>query len=390
MGKRKNEEDEIRRKIKKLETKLLRRTRGRSRILYSSDSSETDGKYDMIVDSEARQDRCSSPRGHVAAPPPPRAAASSPTPAPDSPQQPPPQPPTQQEPPRPASPRPGPSSAPDLPETQPQVLSSSAQDQELDDDILLMLGDAPRPELALGDSIHKDVASRWHEILLKGLQKEVKEKLFQEYLVPSNCDLLVAPTLNAEAKAALTVSSIKRDHAIMEKQKQLGIALSALAQATDLLLKPDASAQKILKPVSDACRILCDSHYLETKTRRYFVVSSVNTDLKETLTNTVRDGFLFGDNVTDKLKAAQSIQKSGETLKHTPKPFNNRFNKNNFVLNKKSQKNNLNFKPLHQRTQSKPDAGHYRPPPRSSRPSGARAPRRSSSPRRRSHRSYRR
>ncbi|XP_061711559.1 uncharacterized protein LOC133520880 [Cydia pomonella] len=344
----------------------------------------------MIVDSEARQERSLSPRGHVASPPPPRAAAPTPTPVRDPPQQPLSQPPTQQEPPRPASPRPGPSSAPDLPETQPQVLSSSPKDQELGDDILLMLGDAPKPELALGDSIHKDVASRWHEILLKGLQKEVKEKLFQEYLVPSNCDLLVAPTLNAEAKAALTDNLIKRDHAIMEKQKQLGIALSALAQAMDLLLKPDASAQNILKPVSDACRILCDSHYLETKTRRYFVASSINTDLKETLTNTVRDGFLFGDNITDKLKVAQSVQKSGETLKHTPKPLNNRFNKNNFVLNKKSHKNNLNFKPLHQRRQSKPDAGHYRPSPRSSRPSGARATRRPSSPRRRSYRSYRR
>ncbi|XP_061704194.1 proline-rich protein 12-like [Cydia pomonella] len=224
----------------------------------------------MIVDSEARQERSLSPRGHVASPPPPRAAAPTPTPVRDPPQQPLSQPPTQQEPPRPASPRPGPSSAPDLPETQPQVLSSSPKDQELGDDILLMLGDAPKPELALGDSIHKDVASRWHEILLKGLQKEVKEKLFQEYLVPSNCDLLVAPTLNAEAKAALTDNLIKRDHAIMEKQKQLGIALSALAQAMDLLLKPDASAQNILKPEAEQarCRALPTVAALQPPERR--------------------------------------------------------------------------------------------------------------------------
>ncbi|KAI8428764.1 hypothetical protein MSG28_007445 [Choristoneura fumiferana] len=342
MGKRKSEEEVIRSKIKKLKTELQRRTSCRSRIIYSSDSSEADD--DFIVNSEAQEEQRSSSHDHVESP---RLAASPPlTPVPDALQEASPQPSTHQKPQRPASALPGPSSAPDLPKTSPQVPPSSPDDQELDDDVLLMLGDAPQPETALGDNIHKDVASRWRDILLKGLQKEVKEKLFQEYPVPSNCDLLVAPTLNPEAKAALIENLVKRDHSLMQKQKQIGVALSALAQALDLLLKQDASKQTILKSVSDACRILCDSHYLETKTRRYFVVSSINTDLKDTLTNTVRDGFLFGENISDKLKAAQSIQKSGDTLKNTPKPFNNRFNKNNFVLNKtKPQKNNLNFKP---------------------------------------------
>ncbi|XP_047994403.1 proline-rich protein 12-like [Leguminivora glycinivorella] len=259
MGKRKNEEEEIRKKIRRLESKLLRRARSRSRVLYSSDSSETDD--DKIVDSDPRDERHASPRDHVASPPapPPRAATPPPTPASAPPPPPPPQPrtpqpPTQPAPPRPASPQPGPSSAPDLPVAQPQVLSSAPEDAELGDDILLMLGDAPKPELVLGDAIHKDVASRWQEILLKGLQKEAKEKLLQEYLVPSNCDLLVAPTLNAEAKAALTDNLVRRDHAIMEGQRQLGIALAALAQAMDLLLKPDAAVQNVLKPVTPASK----------------------------------------------------------------------------------------------------------------------------------------
>lgn len=233
-----------------------------------------------------------------------------------------------------------------------------------------MLGDAPKPESALGNSIHKDLASRWQDILQKGLQKETKEKLQQEYLVPSNCDLLIAPALNPEAKAALSETLLKRDISIMQKQRQLGLAMSALAQAVDLLIKQESSPQKILKPLSDACRIICDSHYLETKTRRNFVISSINTKLKDTLINTVRDGFLFGDNVTEKLKVAKSIQKSGDTLKNAPKPFNNGFNKNSFTVKGKNQKGNLNFRTLHRKTPNKPDAGSSRPPQRSSRPDG--------------------
>lgn len=344
---------------------------------------------DIFIDTDERVDRSSPESDHVEPPPcvspghvlprrvsPPQATDSSRRIS------------SQREQTRPVSPRPGPSSAQDTPG---QILASNIQasspeDPELDEDILTLLGDAPKPEIALGKSIHKDVASRWNEILLKGLQKEVKEKLLEKYRVPSNCNLLIAPVLNPEAKAALPETLVKRDNSIMQKQKQLGVALSALAQAVDLLINQESSAQKILQPISDACRILCDNHYLETKTRRYFVVSSINTNLKETLSNTIRDGNLFGDNVTEKLKVAKTIQKSGETLKNTPKPFNNRFNKNNFTLNKsRPQKNNLNFKTLHRKTQSKRDAGPSRAPPqRASQSSLPRHP--PSSPRRRSYR----
>lgn len=294
---------------------------------------------------------------------------------------------------RPGSPRPGPSSAPDLPVDQQIIPDPQAalpeEELELDEDILKMLGDAPKPETALGKSIHKDVAKRWNDILLKGLQKEVKEKLLEEYLVPSNCSLLSAPILNPEAKAALPETLVKRDNSILQKQKQLGVALSALAQATDLLLKNETAAQKILQPISDACRILCDSHHLETKTRRYFVTSSINTNLRDTLSDTTRDDHLFGTNVTDKLKAAQAIQKSGDTLKNTPKPFNNRFNKNNFVTNKvKPLKNSLNFKTLHRKTRGRLDAGLPQAPQRARRPPTppSRPRRPPSSPRRRTYR----
>lgn len=243
---------------------------------------------------------------------------------------------------------------------------------ELDENILNLLGEAPKSETPMGKNIHEAISSRWHEVLSKGLEKSTKEKMQQTYLVPGNCELLVAPILNPEIKVAMSEFIVKRDQSLLQKQQQLGTALSALGQATELLIAKEAP-EKVLKPLSDACRLLCDSHFLETKIRRNFVVSSVKPDLKETLVNSTRNKLLFGEKLTDQLKCAQNIQKSGEGLKATPKqPFNKKqFIKNNNVNNNNGPKNRLNYKPLH-RQAPRAEAGRFqqtqRPSMRNSRP----------------------
>lgn len=234
---------------------------------------------------------------------------------------------------------------------------SQSEDLQLDEDILQLLGDAPKAETPLGPPIHKDVASRWQNILEKGLSKEVKENLTKEYLVPSNCDLLLAPTLNPEVKVALPDALVKRDSSLLFKQKQLGIALSALASVTEMVISNETSKQKILKPLSDACRILCDSHFMESRTRRGFIISTINSKLKQTLIDSSRDKFLFGDNVSEKLKAAKTIQQSGEALKNAPKPKFNRPNIPSTIGNK----GNLNFVPQHRKTDTKTNSNRRAP-----------------------------
>ena len=256
----------------------------------------------------------------------------------------------------PLSPTPGTSA-----EAQPVVM----EDQDLDEDTLQLLGDAPKTDITMGPSVHKDIANRWQDILTKGLAKDVKEKLLKSYFVPKNCDLLLAPALNPEVKAALQDTLVKRDLALMYKQNQLGMALSALASATDMIISNETSKQKLLKPISDACRILCDSHFWETKTRRNFIISSININLKDALLETKRGSFLFGENVTDKVKAAKSIQQSGDALKHALRP---KYNKARSIP-KGPNKGNLNYNPQHRKTYNKPNNARraarptYRPPP---------------------------
>ncbi|KAL0831012.1 hypothetical protein ABMA28_001898 [Loxostege sticticalis] len=62
----------------------------------------------------------------------------------------------------------------------------------LDPDILQLLGEDPTNQRNYGDSLHKDIASRWTHILL-----------MKYYLPPENCPCMKAPKLNLEIKAAL-------------------------------------------------------------------------------------------------------------------------------------------------------------------------------------------
>ncbi|XP_049865489.1 H/ACA ribonucleoprotein complex non-core subunit NAF1-like [Pectinophora gossypiella] len=347
MGKKRkhadSDEDYIRRKIRRLEEKLINKAK-RNRVIYSSDDDLSSQSSDSPPPMEAE---CESPLPVIVhAPASPPSQPESPPP-PDSPPPPPPSP--LLPPPKPPLPPPTASIIADHNATAETIVA-----EELEGDILQLLGDAPRCETALGPPIHKDVASRWQEILVKGLLKDTKEKLLEEYLVPSNCNLLIAPNLNPEAKAALSDPLVKRDTFLMQKQKQIGIALSALASATSLILSNETSKQKLLKPISDACRILCDNHFMETKSRRNMVISSTNMQLKDTLMESVRDqSWLFGENISEKVKAAKSIQRSGDDLKNQPKQT------------PKNSRGRLNFKPQHRKVDHKPasssDSGRGRP-----------------------------
>lgn len=252
----------------------------------------------------------------------------------------------------------------------PATDTNANEEPSLDEKTLELLGDAPKLETELGKPIHKDIAARWQEILNKGLDKETKEKLLKEYLVPSNCDRLLAPVLNPEIKAALPETLIKRDIGMTAKQKQIGIAIAALSNAVEVIISKEITPEKLLKPISDACRILCDTHFTDTKTRRGFVLSAINNNLKETVTESGRSKLLFGDDIAEKLKSAKSIQKSGEVLKQTPK--SSVFNKANFVATNKNNRGRLNYKNLHRKqaaTTNRFDAGKPRSAGRATRSS---------------------
>ncbi|KAI8423337.1 hypothetical protein MSG28_014351 [Choristoneura fumiferana] len=89
----------------------------------------------------------------------------------------------------------------------------------------------------------------------------------QGILVPENCQLLSPPLLNGEVNAAINEACKNRDKTLANKQKELGLALTALGLAITELLKESPDNIKIMKLLSDTGRILTDLHHGENITR---------------------------------------------------------------------------------------------------------------------------
>jgi hypothetical protein len=208
----------------------------------------------------------------------------------------------------------------------------------LDEEVMAILGDDPSVQKSYGPDIHKDLAIRLEHLATTGLTKETRKELQNKYLPPGNSSLVDAPVLNAELKAAVSDLVTKRDKGIEIKQKQLANAISCIGQATTYLLSQSEKNSSLLKLLMDANRILCDIQYLDSLTRRNFILATLKKDMKEQLQMTKIDNMLFGKNLAETLKTAKAISKSGADLKFNP------IVKSQVKKTKPSSSMNLNWK----------------------------------------------
>lgn len=134
---------------------------------------------------------------------------------------------------------------------------------------------------------------------------------------------------------------VKRDKGLEIKQKQLATAISCLASVMTELFTSRQINQGLLQKLMDTTRMLCDIQHTDSITRRNFAMFSVKREMKEHLTNTKIDKSLFGDNLSEALRTAKAVSKSGTDLK-----FNQRnFKKPTMPTNSKPQpRKNLNWK----------------------------------------------
>ncbi|CAK1601472.1 unnamed protein product [Parnassius mnemosyne] len=191
---------------------------------------------------------------------------------------------------------------------------------ELEPDILTALGETTEETSKLGPKIHDKLAQLWLPILRKGIHKEAKEKLLKEYLIPENCSLLQAPKLNPEISAAVSEGTKTRDKRVEAVQQQLGQGISALNKGLELLLDDGKDRLQAVKFLSDSCRILCDLHFVETEARKKFVTPGLDKSFINIMQEVDRDDLLFGNKLTEKIKATKVIEKHGLQIK---KPVQN-------------------------------------------------------------------
>lgn len=189
--------------------------------------------------------------------------------------------------------------------------------------ILAALGEDQSVEEKYGDAIKEIVSSRWQTILQKGCDEKLVQDIIKKYKIPENCKLLEAPKLNLEVIAALNEASKNRDKTLQEKQQELGISLTLLGHAISYLLEEEHDIPKILTYLSDAGRLLCSLHFHNTKVRKQLISPLLDKGFLKMTELVIRDEFLFGENLSEKIKNNKMIEKSGEQIKKSlpvPKP----------------------------------------------------------------------
>lgn len=202
--------------------------------------------------------------------------------------------------------------------------STSIPTSTLNEDILSVLGEELGATKVYGSPIHQQLADRWLHIIKSGLDCERRKELLSKYPAPANSRLFEAPKLNPMVTQAINESVIKRDERLSSKQFQIGVSLSAIGSVISELLEKQEGGEgnkAIIERLSDAGRLLSDLHHSESATRRDLVSLNLNKDWKDTLSQSVSDEWLFGDDLEDRLKNAKNIQQSSKQLKVSRPPL---------------------------------------------------------------------
>ncbi|KAJ8679755.1 hypothetical protein QAD02_015542 [Eretmocerus hayati] len=207
-----------------------------------------------------------------------------------------------------------------------QTADKDNREIELDDDALRVLGVAPSKPLESKNPLRPELTVRWTVWKSDGLDDDTKKELLDKY-VPDTT--LAAQKLNPELLSILSEAAIKRDSHIESNQKLTGTALTALGSAVSSLLTcKNYSRVKLLETLHDTGKILSELHHEQLESRKACILPITNKNMKSVLEKAKPDEYLFGSNLSDKIKEAKVMEKVGNDLKSVPikKPFN----KNNF------------------------------------------------------------
>ncbi|KAG6465371.1 hypothetical protein O3G_MSEX015111 [Manduca sexta] len=184
-------------------------------------------------------------------------------------------------------------------------------------DILDILGESKKKPEVFGPGIQEEISKRWGRILCEGLDKDQKKGLMEKILVPENFQLVKAPKLNLEIAVVLIESTKNRDKRLEKAQNHLGLGIASLTNLIAFLIEKDMDKLEIIKGLSEANQILLDLHFENTLNRRKLITYSLDKKFLDIVQDVQRDSMLFGENLTEKIKASKSAEKSGLQIKKT-------------------------------------------------------------------------
>ncbi|KAL7288496.1 hypothetical protein TKK_0017461 [Trichogramma kaykai] len=201
------------------------------------------------------------------------------------------------------------------PEVQDDAILDNGQKSNLDEKVLNVIGESINVDRSLAPPIHETIKTRWKEVLQLGLPKEVREELLKKYPTPDNCTFLDPPKLNKEINTAMTDVCKSRDARIAGKHGKLQACIGGLSKILSIVLADNKEENiPIIEAASDVARLLVDAIREETLIRRSLILSNINNSVKDSLTATEPDDWLFGKDLSDKLRQAKVTGQDARAL----------------------------------------------------------------------------
>ncbi|KAI8423607.1 hypothetical protein MSG28_012675 [Choristoneura fumiferana] len=97
----------------------------------------------------------------------------------------------------------------------------------------------------------------------------------------------------------------------------MGLALTVLGKTMTGILTKSTETSETLRLLNDAAKLIADSHFAETETRRSLIVPMLDKDFIEPFKDRKRDGYLFGDKLGDFIKSSRGLKKTGQLMQAT-------------------------------------------------------------------------
>ncbi|CAB0020386.1 unnamed protein product [Nesidiocoris tenuis] len=210
---------------------------------------------------------------------------------------------------------------PNRPEMEDSDFVAVDNDVSLDDDLIDIVG--KNPEASTGPSprpLNEALVPRWRYTLGYGLDKDDWTKLMEKTMIPANLPELIPPAINDEIVNIIPKTSKVKDTSLISLQASLGKGLSALAVPSDVLLSknnniPSETNKLLLQHISDSAKLIAHSFHYVSIMRRNLLYPHLNSSVKELTDKLSPSTFLFGNDLTEKIKSVKSIQNAAKDLK---------------------------------------------------------------------------
>ncbi|XP_066587653.1 uncharacterized protein [Prorops nasuta] len=184
-------------------------------------------------------------------------------------------------------------------------------EKPLEEEIIKALGEDPTRVDSEKVTLHTTILKRWLHWHANGLTKEEKEELVKRYPCMEGFEV---PALNPELASKLQESTLKRDEHMMERQKIASSALTIIGSLMSEITHETDGLDKavVVEKLNDTAKLLNQLMVEQINTRKAIVLPGIDKKYKSLLESAVTDKYLFGKDLTERIKTANVIEKVEE------------------------------------------------------------------------------